>query len=521
MGSRPKSTLNRSSTISGRGKRGTELALVASAPVSIGSIPPQPRRKRQVWSVVGAIGLIAASASGVAGLSWLSVQLIVNPQAEVWLNSLVPGWSRNRVAEQPAYSLRDIRDQIRRQGWLAGELMPLGRGISFLDGKTPTTDVLLPVLQVQQNCSMECDRVVQLRVYQAATPRQASEQEKYYLVDQLAITGLEESFAIAPLVEAESANQGSSRLLPLTHLSRFEESAAAGIWLNLSGKRSRGDETIAYGQIFYYHPKRQHLSSKLQWTSPAGDEPIWKEVTGGGSPELIVNHTIGMEPHFEIYQATPHAFVPSPVQLKQISLVEPALNDSPYRSALLLAQNRLWSTSLAWLQAVKQRSSADWSTAAQAQMDVVQWHSQITQNQAEGSWASPSQQILANLIDGRWERATTVFESSVEASQEMLGLLQGDRGRLEKRIKAALQVNPTKVEIKAWGALLRAAQQNPSSAIAWLKQRPQTTATDLNRINALTKRLNPNFGDPSTLNDQPDQSDNRDRPANPTLTPNP
>ncbi|MGC8711141.1 MAG: hypothetical protein ACP5RH_02005 [Leptodesmis sp.] len=73
--------------------------------------------------------------------------------------------------------------------------------------------------------------------------------------------GPEESFVVAPLVDAHSDSQGSSHVLPLDHLSRFEGKVPAqGIWLNLSGRRQWGNDTIAYGQIIHYYPKHHHLA---------------------------------------------------------------------------------------------------------------------------------------------------------------------------------------------------------------------------------------------------------------------
>ncbi|MBF2028647.1 MAG: hypothetical protein IGS48_18095 [Oscillatoriales cyanobacterium C42_A2020_001] len=465
-------------------------------PISRVASPATSRVRGSHWNLVWAIALMGCAAGGVVGLGWVGSQLIINPQSVRWVNQWVPGWNVAKENHQLAKSLQEIRAELRQQGKLSGEFLALGKNLSFLDGRTPTADWLLPVIQPAPNCLTNCDRIVELRVYQTATNpgRSLTTKERYYLVSQLATPGLEESFAIAPLVEANSENQGSSRALPLTQLSRYEGTVPKrGIWLNLSGTRTRGDEAIAYGQILYYHPHTQHLSAKLQWTSPTGEEPIWKEVTGADTPELIVNQTIGMEPQFEIYQVKSHNFIHSPVQLEPISIAEPALNDSQYDSALLLARSRLWSTSLLWLQSLKQRSPNHWSPTVQAQMDLIRWHAQTTQNQAEGSWASPGQQILANMIDGRWERALTVFKSSAEASQEAIELLKTDRGRLENRIKASLRVNPNKMEVKIWGALLMTAQQTPTAAIAWLKKLPNTSAQDMAYIQTFTQRLDPNF----------------------------
>lgn len=459
-------------------------------------VVPAKTDKRSIWKYFWAIVLVLGAASGVVGLGWISVQLIVNPQSLSWVNRFVPGWSNHPLQEEPAKSLEKIRSELQQKGLIPGDLIPLGKSLSFQDGRSSTTDVLLPVRQTRPNCQTLCDRLVELRVYQTAPdPSQKVDSgDEYYLVGQLPISGVEESFAIAPLVEANSENQGSSRVLPLTDLNRYESTQSPqGIWLSLKGSEIRGDVTVTYGQVLYYHLKSQHLSSKLQWTSPAGEEPIWKPVTGGGSPELIVNQTIGLEPQFEIYQVQPQNFVQSPVALTPITLSTPVLTNPQYQSALLMARNRLWSTSLTWLQALKQRSPSSWSGAAQAQLDLIRWHAQATKTQAEGSWASPSQQILTNLIDGRWERAVTVFESSVEAAHEMVNLLKSDTGRIENRARVALRFNPTKREIKAWGALLLAAQKDQATAIAWLRKQPRTTSADIAYVSDLLQRLDPNF----------------------------
>lgn len=460
-----------------------------------------PRQQPSWLAIVGAIALILLAAGGMAGSGWLALQLIVNPQGVPWFHRLVPGWLPQPLMEQTPKTLRELRQELQQSGQRLGEPLVLGQNISSLDGKTTTTDVLMPVLEQPATCLTTCDRIVELRLYQTANsaPKALTATTTYYLVDRMTIAGLEESFVIAPLVNATASNQGSSRVLPLTQLSRFETPGPnRGIWLNLSGNRAQGDEAIAYGQILYYQPQHQHLSVKLQWTSPTGELPVWKDVTSGGSPELVVHQTLGMDPAFEVYQLKPLNFAPSPVQLEQISLTDPAINHTVYRSALLLARNRLWSTSLRWLQSFKQQHARQWNSTAQAQLDLVRWHALATRSQAEGSWASPSQQVLANLVDGRWERALTVFQASVAASQETALLLQGDQGRLEQRIKAALRVSPTQLAAKSWGALLLAAQKSPSAAIAWLKQQPQTKASDITTITALIKRLDPAFTETAT-----------------------
>lgn len=453
----------------------------------------QPPATTSWLGKLGAMVLILLTGSGIAGCGWVAAQLIVKPQGVAWVTQWLPGWSPPTAREDRPQSQAQIQQELHQAGQQPGEWLKLGNNVSGWDGKTPTTDWLVPVREKQAMCLSHCDRIVALRLYQQATDQPQAPTPTYYLVDQLAIAGLEESFVIAPLVDAEADNQGSSRALPLTELHPFEQAPSDGVWLNLRGSRHQGNEAIAYGQVLYYHPRHLHLSIKTQWTSPTGELPLWQEVTGKGSPELVINHTIGMEPLFEIYQVKPLNFAPSPVQLEAIALTEMALDDSAYRSGLMLARNRLWTTSLSWLQGVKQRQGQQWNATAQAQLDVVRWHAQATKTQADGSWAAPSQQVLANLVDGRWERATTIFQRSLAASQETAVLLEGDQGRIEKRVQAALRVKPTSLAVKTWGALLVAAQQSPKAAIAWLQKQPQTTARDRAQIHQLLQRLDPNF----------------------------
>ncbi|HEY9805426.1 MAG TPA: hypothetical protein V6D04_02590, partial [Candidatus Obscuribacterales bacterium] len=120
---------------------------------------------------------------------------------------------------------------------------------------------------------------------------------------------------------------------------------------------------------------------------------------------------------------------------------------------------------------------------------------------AEKSWASPSQQVLTNLIDGRWARALSVFQASVDNSHEVASLLEGDADRLWNRIEAALKVDPTQTDAKAWGALIVGAKKDKAAAIAWLKKQPKTNPVAIARISKLLDRLDPNFSDtipPST-----------------------
>jgi hypothetical protein len=442
--------------------------------------------------------------SGLAGAGWLGVQLMVNPQTLLWMNRLLPDWIPIPVTGlKPPQTLDEVRKELAQAGRNLGEPLPLGKNTSALDHKTTVSDLLLPVLAQRSNCQSNCEQIVELRIYQT-TPTHPREQ-RLQLLDQLAIVGSDESFVLAPLINAGDTHQGSTRSLPLMTLNRFEGNVPSqGVWLNLSGRWLRGDSTIAYGQVLHYNPSRVHLQPMLEWSSPVGQDPLWQNVTGTGTPELIIDQTVGMEPQFQIYQVKPRKFLASPLQLEPLLLLEPAIDNETYSKGLLLARSGLWSTGLQWLQSVQRRDrSGQWSAAAQAQRALIHLHAQAAQRQANKAWASPSQQVLANLIDGRWRRALTVFAANAENSLETATLLKTDSGRLQNRVDAALRVSPSQMDVRTWGALLVGARQGRNAAIVWFKKQPRITPAEITRVTALITRLTAPPAENTSLADLP------------------
>lgn len=479
-------------------RRPVPQAVPRSPAVPPKTFPPEKARSKAAsgsWlASLSAIVLLMAAAGGIAGSLGLAVQLMINPQQLLWLNRYIPDWVPVPVTGlKPPQTLSEIQAEIAQAGAIAGEMLPLSKNRSVLDGKVAASDLMLPVVAQRSPCLSDCKRMIELRIYQTTSEkRHLNDRTTYYqLVTRQPIAGPEESFALAPLVDARSSNQGSPRILPLTNLQRFQGLVPKqGVWLNLNGKFQRDNETVAYGKIVHYNPTRFHLSLMLDWTSPTGQEPIWQEVTGGGTPELVVNQTIGMEPGFKIYQVKPINFLPNPIQLEPISLFEPAQNQSGYSAALVLARSGLWSTGWQRLQSLKTQNTAQpWSAGAQAQADLIRLHAQATRMQAETTWASPSQQVLASLVDGRWSEAIQVLEQNFEQQAEILALLKTDVGRLRKRVEALLKVDPTQADAKTWGALLVAAKHDRAAAVTWLNQQAKTTPAEKAKILRLVDRL--------------------------------
>ncbi len=455
---------------------------------------PQKKLKRGSWlSSMLAIAILLTSASLIMAFAWISVLFIFNPDQVSWLNKILPTWAQIPLGkhERPQ-TLKQIQLDLSKKNQIFGETLPLNQDAE--------NSFLLPVFQQRANCESDCEELVELRVYERSEELEFKSQSEnyYYLATQLPITGLEESF-VSPLLDGTSEPQDINISLPLTEVQPFESGTPLpGVWFNLRGQRQQvtgafvGDvgAAIAYGYVVYYNPERTNLLQMLSWTSPNGQLPKWQQVTGDGTKELVVDQTIGLEPHLQLYQVKPLKLFLKPIQLEAITLKSPALKDLAYQNALSIARSGLWTPAFEWLKFIKKQRKGVLPEAAQAQMDLIRLHSQLTKIQADKNWASPSQQVLADLIDGRWGKALQVFEASPHNAQEIVTLLKADEKRLWNRTVAALRVNPNRLDVQAWFALILAVQRGEEHANSWLKAQPEITKDNLAYIQGLLVRLN-------------------------------
>ena len=445
------------------------------------------RRSRLVSMV--AIAVLLSSASFMAMFVWVSILVISNPEQLGWLNKILPEWAKFSIGDgESSETLPQIQAYLSKQGQIAGDFLPLDEAKSFL----------LPVFKQRDNCHLDCKYIVELRIYQQSIDlkSQLGAEKSYQLATQLPVTGPEESFVVAPLVDATDDNQGAATDLPLSEVGRFEGGTPSlGVWFYLRGQRQQGKNAIAYGHIVHYNPQRTHLQLMLSWTSPSGQLPQWRLLTGSVK-ELVVDQTAGLEPQLRVYQVKPAKFILNPIQLEEISLTPAAIQDSAYQNALSIARSGLWTPAFEWLQFIKKQREALLPPTAQAQIDLIRLHSQLTKIQANKSWASPSQQVLADLIDGRWEKALQVFEASPQNAQEIITRLKADKGRLWSRVEAALQVNPNRPEVQAWGALISASRFGSERADSWLKGQSTTTPDTLKHIHSLIEKVTTPAADP-------------------------
>ncbi|MCT7979486.1 hypothetical protein NG792_17360 [Laspinema sp. C3] len=434
--------------------------------------------------------------------AWLSVRLIVDPASINWVQSWLPAASQVPIANKEApQTLQAITDQIREAGLIPASTLSLDSEPQTLN-PTPTKaqqQLLMPVM-TEIPCSgtpkanaTPCQALAELRVYRPVfNPNNPSDPQPYYqLLNKLEVTGPDPSALVPTLTDSEAAAL-SLGPQPLTRLDPFENAPEPGNWFNLHSDRTFGNRQIAYGKIIHYNPETFHLSEMTDWVSPEGHLPQWQEISGGGDPELVIDRSIGMEPQFQIYQIKPIQFFLNPIGLEEISLVEPILTSRAYRDALLLARSQLWSAAWELMASLKQdSSSSSWPPAAQAQLDVIRYHAQITQTQANATGMEPPQQILTALIDGNWKKALEVYELQLKLGDEMGSLLTDEKFALWNRIETAVKVNPAQADAKAWGALVLAARYNDSEAVAWLEEQAQNTAQLRDRIyNLLDARAN-------------------------------
>lgn len=449
-----------------------------------------------------ALGTIAAFSSTfcllVGGVS-MSLEMMMNPEGVNWLEPLVPVWSQVPFASRQApQTLEAIEAQIEAIGLIAAAPLSLEKLPSPQAGSglwNHEKGILLPVMakcpQTNGDKPAACQQIVQLQLYlQVRSPDRPDDTQPYYQkIHELDIGGPAESFVIAHLNNSQI--NGSSQPLPLTKLERFYSKAPnTGIWFHLSGEATYAGETISYGTIVHYNYQTRYLSDMMQWASANHQTPNWQEVTGGGEPELIIDRTNGIEPNLSIYQLKPVKFVVNPLELEEITLTLEAIDSQRYRDAIWLAKTGLWSPAWQIMAEGKQtlEKQGKWSASAQAQLDAIRFHAQVSQAQANASWRNPSQQVLMALVDGRWTGALEVFQAQLGLGNAMNDVLTTDKTDLWSRVEMALQVNPKNVDLQAWGALIIAAREGELPAKDWLNQQ-QSQPEDRDRVlNILEKR---------------------------------
>jgi hypothetical protein len=436
---------------------------------------------------------VLVSFGAITSVLWLSLQYLTNPDVAFWLDAAFLGRGDRQRSTSTPQTLKEIQSNLTQAKLGAGQPIILKQDFALRSGLTTAAELALPVLVKDEttDCSAPCQRIQQLRIYRSLRlplPIRMFQRDAYFrLTEVIPLQGPSAAELLAmdqnPLVSA-----GSDQPLPLTQSEVYNPAPQPGLWLRLIGLRTQGSGVSTYGQVFYFNPIRERLDLMANWVSPPGEVPQWQQVTGDALPELVVNQTVGIEPQYTVYQLYMTDGAAS--QLRPILLTEPAFEDNAYTDALTLARGGLWTPAQQMLTQVKQNSPKRWSAAAQAQLDYIQLHANVTQAHANQPSASTVQRILGYLVNGSWQPALAVLRSDRAARSEVREMLLSDSGRLASRIDTALKITPADSSIIAWGAMLRLIRNSETQAIAWAQQQANGNAATLDSVKTLIKFLN-------------------------------
>ena len=283
---------------------------------------------------------------------------------------------------------------------------------------------------------------------------------------QLEVGAVQDWIISTSLAQSENgSSETSNEALPLeTYETMDSPETNTGTWFNLTGKRQQGEYTVTYGQLFHYDIRTAQLTALTSWSSPNPDRPLmWQQITGSLTPELLIDHSIGLEPHLQAYQV---ALRGTP-DLSLISLTKAVSRDPEASNALKLANVGLWSLAADRLKFIK-TNSENWSNSAQAQLDLIAYHAKSIQNQARQSFANAHQQVLVKLMDGQWREALKVLENDPVMQADVRESFKTETSRLWKRLSVAIEDDPSHSTLQAWTAMVMLDRDGPARTKTWL-----------------------------------------------------
>lgn len=420
-------------------------------------------RSRRLWRGPLGLALVSLGLSGgllLLGLSFrLGLRLMLDPAA---LPQALARLSRSQPAALPsAISLLELRQQAAASQQQVGELLRLE-----IPGAKHREVLIVPVLETT-------GAIASLHLFEG----KGSGEKDLRAIASLTTATLPKDTVLAPWLnspqapKAVPANFSFTRVVPLS----APPVATDGLWLTLEGSWQQQGLTLRYGQLLHVDPQAQRLELLAPWSSPANRPPQWADLDGDGPSDLIINETVGLEPALRGLQVMPGPRL-QPVSWVRVP-VDAGAQAGDYQQALRLARSGLWQPAQAQLSNLKTTLAQDWNPAAETQLRLMDRHAAITRQQAEQDWSTPTQHILALLIDGRWEPALTRLETSPELLPTLLNRLAVDQGRLWNRISAAAALPDPPPAVYVWGGLALKAQQNqPSNRDGatpdWLNRQP-------------------------------------------------
>jgi hypothetical protein len=460
----------------------------------------QPRWQTRLLSVL-ALTMLGGSAAAILTFGWISFLFILNPQQIIWLNEYLPQAKKIGSKNQNLpKTLAEIESILKQKNLVAGEILSLTNQQSDQknnQNKQKPNLFLMPILQRVDNCDSDCQKLLEIRVYQQSKEIEFNLQSQihYDLVKTLTVTGPTQFFVKSPwgknvsqpVSDKEQENQKENNL-PLTSIQMFSDSSLPGFWFNLQGKYQQGDEAIAYGEIVHYNPQLRSLQQLLTWKNPTGKLPQWQQITGNSTAELVIDQTVDLEPRLQVYKIKSGELVNNSVYLEEINL-QPVMKGSGYEQSLLMARNGMWTPANAWLTSIQKEIKKPLPEYVQGQLDLIRLYSQRTKTNADQTWASPARQVQTALMDGRLEQGLNALESAPYSGQEIYNLLQFDSSNLWNISTVALRINPQRRAALAWVYLMLAVQRGDEYANFWLAKQPKISEENLFYLRDLLAKL--------------------------------
>lgn len=479
------------------------------------------------WSLTGLA--IVGVGSSVVGALWairVGYLLVVNPGALPWVSQVFPEWQPPDYRQQQSQTWQEVQRQLAAHGQQAGAPIRIDPTATetTLATALPIADWLVPILVSEPNCTAACDRLVALHVYRPlqSTGLSLQPSDQLYPVAQMTMPTLSSTAVLTPLHQAIGMEVGRDRPLPLSVVQRLPGTVPdLAHWFVVSHHLEQDGQQLQYGLIVPYSIVEAGFLPTLTWVSPADALPAGIASTAGlpggegdtstsnpaRPPEFMVevDHTVGLATRLQLYRWVAAPDWPIAGRFEQVELT-PVVDHADYQAAIALAQGELWSLAAqrwdqvpaaAWSNlaatAAAQSSQAESAIAAiqatlAAQHHLIRLHAQRLSTQAAQQWSSPSQQILAQLMDGQWQTARQTLQAApaqATIQTTIRTMLQQQDLPVRSRLQAALQVSPQTIEAQVWLAVLIALQQNETQAIAQLQSRsssPQTTTAYLRQM---------------------------------------
>jgi hypothetical protein len=418
----------------------------------------RPRRcPGWLWALVALLSL----GGGLGLLGWsfqLGLRLIMDPEA-------LPTFARWPGSQAQLLSSTTTLEQVRQRAEAEQRRLGEPLGLGDTDGL-----MVVPVLTLE-------DAIAALVLVQGGEPDGRT-------IALVPVQPLPREEVLAPWLNHPQAPIAPPPSFPLTRLTTLATppeplAPGEGSWLTLEGTWQQQGITLRYGQLIYIDHRAERLDLLVPWSSPANRSPQWADLDGESPSDLIVDETIGLDPALRGWQV----LAGPPPRLQAVSWVRVPVDAraqaGDYQQALRLARGGLWQAALEQLTALKDSLAKDWTLAAEAQRRLMERHAAITRQQADQDWSTPTQQILALLIDGRWETALERLEANPALTPAVINRLGVDPGRLWNRISAAAALDDPDPAVFVWGGLAIQAQQRQPNRQAgatpdWLERQALT-----------------------------------------------